>query len=293
METTSLLDGEDIDILMHRDAHFSGQFSFMITYYEEEGKGVSPAFTLKRIKELASVEEQSGENLAGIYLSGPEADRIAQSREMYQSLRSVYEEEAHDTRPKLMADLILSEEEDPFQEIKAIVEEGEAMLPLLHELIGATTFYDPVFPGYGHAPQLAAKCLGEICHPDSIIPLFEAMDRYGFGMEEASIEALYRIGESAKTFLLQRISSRPFNTDNEKAAAALAHFKEDPSVAQEALKLLQDPELKNHELFGSFLLCIVSEMSALKTKDILVDLAKNGGFRGILKTELDMTIRKL
>ena len=44
-----LVDGIIHEILMHRDIHFSGSFEAMITYYEIDGKGSQPDFSLNRL----------------------------------------------------------------------------------------------------------------------------------------------------------------------------------------------------------------------------------------------------
>ena len=47
-----LLDAIDLDILMHKDAHFGGNFDIMIDYYEKEGVGSMPDFETDRIIEI-------------------------------------------------------------------------------------------------------------------------------------------------------------------------------------------------------------------------------------------------
>ena len=53
-----LVDALDHEILMHRDAHFGGLFSVMIDYYQTEGKGVQPQFSLQRIEKLQQLEKE-------------------------------------------------------------------------------------------------------------------------------------------------------------------------------------------------------------------------------------------
>ena len=50
----------DNAILMHRDAHFGGDFDVMLDYYQKEGKGISKDFDIERIQELAQVQKSSG-----------------------------------------------------------------------------------------------------------------------------------------------------------------------------------------------------------------------------------------
>ena len=62
-------DMHDHEILMHRDAHFGGNFQVMLDYYATEGKGVQPDFEPKRIRELKDLQEKSDQNLSDTLLS--------------------------------------------------------------------------------------------------------------------------------------------------------------------------------------------------------------------------------
>ncbi len=176
-ETYDLADAEDVEILMHRDAHFGGSFPLMFDYYARDGKGVNQEFSLDRMERLHQAETASGQDLASMVLSGADAEKVAQVRRVYHGLRKIYElDDSENPHPKLLADLILSEEEQPNDEIEAIVEQGSAIVPTLIQLLQAREFYDPLFPGYGFAPALAAQCLGRIKDYRAVAPLFEAID---------------------------------------------------------------------------------------------------------------------
>ena len=106
---------------MHRDAHFGGLFSIMLEYYQQEKKGVQPEFDISRIESLAALEEQLKQNLAALFLAAHEIQKVADAREAYQRLRDIYEVKKTKTPyPRLIADLILSEEDEPEAEIAAI-----------------------------------------------------------------------------------------------------------------------------------------------------------------------------
>src|SRR5580704_7299274 len=93
LEPFTLADASDIGIVMHRDAHFGGNFELMLDYYKRGGKGVNPDFNLERIQQLADYERATNQNLAGIILSGPDAEKIARAKEAYKQLKAFYEEE--------------------------------------------------------------------------------------------------------------------------------------------------------------------------------------------------------
>ena len=238
----SLAESMDKAILMHRDAHFGGSFSIMIDYYEKGGKGVIPEFDLDRIQELASIEARTRQNLAATLLSGPEAEKVSRARDAYQKLKDLYEAKGKNKYPSLIADLILSEEEDPQETMATIVAEKGAIVPSLILLLTSEELNDPLFPGYGLAPALAAKCLGMIGDKRAIISLYEAIGESDFFNEDYVLDALKNIGQPAKEFLLKVLHGRPLNFDNERAAIALVEFRHDPEVAKACFDLLQDPE---------------------------------------------------
>lgn len=226
-------------ILMHRDAHFGGDFEVMLDYYLKEGKGTLPDIDIRRIEELASLERKMQQNLAALLLSGVEAEKVGQAKEMYKNLRSVYEKK--DKLPQLIADLILTEEFEPEAEMEALVKEKNVVVPSLIQILKSEDLYDPLFPGYGKAPALAAQVLGKIGDKRAIIALFEALGAGDFFDEETIYSALHAIGEPAKEFLLKVVQGKPFNEDNEKAAIALIQFKNYADVPETCLKLLKDP----------------------------------------------------
>lgn len=278
-ENYPIADNIDNEILMQRDAHFGGKFSFMIDYYNQEGKGSLPEISLDRILFLAHLEEKSGQNLAPLLLSGKEATRVAKSREAYKSLRDLYElSDTNFSIPRLLADLILSEEELPEKEIEAIVSVGSAALPALIDLLTSEDFLDPLFPGYGMAPELAAICLGKIGDPKAIEPLFSTLGREGFFMEESILEALKRIGESAKKFLLKRISARPLSRDNERASLALTYFSDDEEVGKAVFLELQDPINRKNPSLATYLIFACEGLKDPKLRKTFKAFSKESSF---------------
>ncbi len=143
--------------------------------------------------------------------------------------------------PRLIADLILSEEELPQEEIDAIVAQKGVIVPYLIDLLRSEDFYNPLFPGYGQAPTLAAYCLGKIGDKRAMFSLFEAIGEANFFSEDYVLDALKQIGAPAKEFLLKVMQSEPINFDNERAAIALVRFKDDPEVAKCSFKMLLKP----------------------------------------------------
>lgn len=237
----------DATVLMHRDVHFGGNFNIMLKYYEEGGKGISNEFDESQIRKLAEIERSAEENIAGSILTGADAEKVAEAKKAYEQLREIFEGDSKNHYPKLIASLILSEEEDPQEEIKAIVKEKSAIVPSLLEVLKSETFYDPLYPGYGQAPQLAAKCLGLIGDKRAIIFLFEGIGHGDFFHDDILLKAMKEIGDPAKEFLLKVLKAQPITEDNERAAIALNAFKEDPEVAETCFDILNqlsfDPNL--------------------------------------------------
>lgn len=292
MEGFNLKDEIVNGILMHRDAHFGGQFQFMIDYYEKEGKGSLQEFTLEKIREVESIERQLGENLAALLLSGPEAEQVKASKEMYKKLRDVYEsKDQTDRYAQLIADLILAEEEDPEKEMQAIVAEKAAIVPALVQLLRSEEFYNPLFPGYGQAPLLAIRCLGEIGDKRAIMSLFEFIGRSEVLDEESSLRALRAIGAPAKEFLLKALRSRPITEDNERAAIALIHFKDDPEIAKACLEMVKDPAIRKIVPLSVYLVLACEGLQEVEDRKAFRALLDDGATPSILKTDIKSILK--
>lgn len=242
-------------ILMHRDAHFGNDFNIMLDYYKKNGRGTSPEFDIERIQTLADTQQAQGKDLSPLMLSGTEAEKIAHAKKLYKNLRALCESSKKKTAvPKLIAELILAEEEEIDAAIQAVVAEKSAIVPALIDLLRSEDFYDPLAPGYGYAPTLAATCLGKIGDKRAIISLFEAMGSGDFFNEDIILDSLRAIGEPAKRFLLTVLQGKPLTGDNEQAAVALIAFKNDPEVAATCLKMLQELDMAKHLPLATYLL---------------------------------------
>ncbi len=280
MSELPLFDEIDCLILMHRDAHFGGEFSTMIHYYENKGKGAVQEFEIKRLYDLAELELQLQQNLAATILSGPEAEQVGLAKQAYKDLRDLYEVKTRrNLYPILIANLILSEEEEPLEEINAILAEGSKITPELLQLIRSEEFVSPLFPGYGQAPVLAAKCLGLIGDKRAIIALFESIGHsHDFFDEDISINALKLIGQPAKEFLLNVVKGKPYNEDNERAAIALGGFKEDPEVAIACFDILKGLNVKEHPIFATYLVLACSGLEQTPYREEFLQLANRPGW---------------
>ncbi len=291
-DSSFLGSAEDRDILMHRDAHFGGDFDTMIEYYEGEGKGMMQEFELSRIRELADYETAIAGNLASQLLTGPDAEKIKAARNAYKSLRELYSDKApQDPKPLLLADLVLSEEEWPQQEIDAVVAHKTAIVPLLISLLRSEDFYDPLFPGYGQAPTLAARCLGLIGDKRAMISLFEAIGEANFFSEDYLLDGLKNIGDPAKEFLLKILHSEPLNFDNERAAIALVRFKDEPGVAETCLQMLFKPAVWKDPNLTLHLILACEGLKDPKLQEEFCKLGNEVGFPKMLLQDIKLVAK--
>lgn len=285
-----LVDAIDHEILMHRDAHFGGQFSIMLDYYRQEGKGIQPEFDLLRIERLATLEEQAKQNLAALFLTSHEMQKVADAREAYQKLKVIYEVNKPKNRyPQLIADLILAEEEAD-SEIAAIVVEKDKIVPALIDLLRSEQFYDPLFPGYGLAPYLAVECLGRIGDKRAIISLFEALGQGDFFADDQIIAALKAIGSPARDFLLHVVNGRPLNEDNEKAAIALVAFKEEEEVANFCMNLFKQPDIQNDSYLVTYLVLICAGLKDPVKRQLFKDMSQGSHIPTLLRKDMMVVI---
>jgi len=288
---TPAIDTRDMEILMHRDAHFGGNFQIMIDYYEQEGVGMMPDFDVCEIKRLQQLEHELKQNISELYLPDQAKKMVEDTQKLYHSLRAAYEDEQKDPVAILISDLILSEEQVPEGEMKALVEQKEkAVLPLIH-LLSAPSFYDPLYPGYGRAPIFAAKCLAKIQDKRAIPVLFEALGQENFFTDEEILYALRSFGSAAKTFLLKILQKMPLARDNEHAAIALGLFAEDPDVCQAALHLLDKEETWKRPSFATYLIFACSDLTDAKEREKFKSLLKKQDLSNPLRDEIEIVIK--
>lgn len=285
----SLTNATDNTILMHREVHFGGNFDAMLEYYSRGGKGVLADFDLDRMLFLRDLEKTQGQNLAPQLLTAEESEKVKEAKEAYKKLRDTYKKSPTKI-PKLLADLILTEEENPEKEIAALLSEKKA-LPILLDLVKNENFYDPLFPGYGKAPFLAMKCLGQMGDPKAIIALFESIGRGDFFDDEIALKALREIGEPAKQFLLRVLKGKPINEDNERAAIALLAFKNDPEIAETCFQMLLELDLKKEAFLATYLILACSGLKNTPLEKSFKELASGEtmpkDLKGDLKSVLD------
>jgi HEAT repeat protein len=262
-------------ILMHRDAHFGGDFAVMLDYYKKNGRGTSIEFDIERIQEVADTQHAEGKDLSSLLLSGAEAEKVAQSRQLYKDLREICESDnKKNLIPKLIAELILAENEEVTSAMDAVVAEKTAIVPSLIELLRSEDFYDPLSPGYGQAPSLAAECLGRIGDKRAIISLFEAIGSGDFFNEDTVLSALKMIGDPAKEFLLKVLHGKPLTSDNDQAAVALIVFKDDPTVSSTCLKMLQELDFQKHIALATYLVLACEGLRDPKEQNDFLALAE-------------------
>ncbi|MCB1118162.1 MAG: HEAT repeat domain-containing protein [Chlamydiia bacterium] len=263
-----ILDAVDLEILMHRDAHFGGHFEVMIEYYDNDGVGVQSDFDIKRIRQLAHIEKETDGDLSDLVLPNAARVQVERSKQLYLDLREVHEKDDPNHHALIFSNLVLSEEEYPEQEIADIIAEGGEMVPLLIDLISSDSFYDPLFPGYGRTPIFAAHCLAELGDEMAIHALFNAMGQENFFTDEAMIKALKSFGDKSKQFLLKALNHKPISKNNEHAAIALMEFSDEPDVASACLQLLPDalshPVLATYLIFGCSALSKSSDQQKFK-----------------------------
>lgn len=292
--SSSLTDEIDHQILMHRDAHFGGDFGVMLAYYsQDEHIGINPDFDVERILYLAEIEKEMGQDLASIILSGAEAEAVGRARSAYARFKEIYElDEEGTTLPRLIADLILTEEEEPVDAIEAVVSRGTEAVPDLIALLQSDELYDPLYPGYGYAPYLAAACLGKIKDPHAIIPLFEMLSRELSFDEMVIVDALQEVGSEARDFLLKTIQSRPLTQDNLNAAFALIAFSQETAVAIACFEELQDEGVQEKPLLRTYLLCCCEALKESPYREAFAHMANDPKTFPELRTEMQRILKE-
>lgn len=283
------LNAIDLDILMHKDAHFGGNFSIMIDYYKEDGVGVMPDFELTRIEELAALEKSLGTSLSLDLLPSQATMQVEKSKKMYQSLRDVYAGQSANIATKI-SDLILTEKEFPEEEIEALLESKEACFEPLVHIVSSVDFYDPLFPGYGRTPIFAAMALEKLQDKRALPYLFAALGQENFFTDDAIIRAIISFKEDGKAFLLKRLIQEPISKENVHAIMALTTLEDDEDVAKLSLALLEKESVRKNENFMRYLIFASSGLKHETDRMRFIALKKLIASTGILR-EFDVIIK--
>lgn len=284
-----LSDALDAEIIMHREAHFGGRFDVMLEYYRGEGKGVNPEFQIRRIEELAELELLTKENLAPFLLTGAHAEKIAEVKKKYKQLRELYEHE--EKMPKLIADLIFSEDQEGEKEVAALAAEGKKAVPALIDLLRTEEFHDPLFPGYGQAPFLAALCLGKIGDARALYMIFGSLGEGDIHNEKMVLRALKLMGDPAREFLFKVLKGKPYGEDNEKAALALIEFVEDPLVASECLSFLQTINWQENPLLTTYLVLVCEGLKDPKEQEKLEEIGRDPALPSMVRRDIEAIVK--
>ena len=288
---TPLIDTLDMEILLHRDCHFSSLFDEMLDYYKKEGVGSMPDFEVGEIEKLFALEKKLGKNLSSLYLNEASHEIIRGVKDMYAKFREIYELSNPDPSKVLISDLILSEEDYPEKTITDIVREKETMFDQVLPLISSDFFYNPLYPGYGRVPAIAATILQKMNNPKAIPHLFNALSEDNFFTDESIITALTAFEDEAINFLIPKLNGHPFSNDNERAAIVLSSFPENERIATACLETLEKTETPSRPMFASYLIFACSPLKGKENHQRLIDLTKTKGFSPELQAELDIVIK--
>ena len=242
-----LFEEEDKLCLMHRDAHFSESFPAMEEYYSNpDAKGIVEEIDLPRIQMLETIQNGIKTNLAPLIISGPDAEKVALSKQMYKELADLAEKDPSSPEG-LLASAILSEED--IDEIVAHISSEVVKKPKMLMLLATSDlFCDPLFPGYGTASCLAIRLLGRMKYEAAILDLFQLIGKRDFSTESAVLETLRKIGAPAKKFAIDRLSSVPITSDHEKAAMVLIEFLPDKEITDLFAIIIRDPKVTDVRL---------------------------------------------
>lgn len=286
-----VIDTIDMEIIMHREAHFGSSFEVMLEYYEQGGVGRMRDFEVTKIRQLQSFENRLGQNLAKLYLPSAAREVVDASKQLYQDLREAYAKEAPESLAILLSDLILSEEEYPEQAIKALVARGEECVPPLIHLLSSPTFSDPLYPGYGRAPIFVARCLAAVQDKRAISPLFEALGEDNFFTDEEIIKAIASFGEISKHFLLNILKQTPHSKDNEHAAIALNGFPEDEEIASSSLEVLERENTLHKPSFSSYLIFLCAPLAQKSERERFIAISRTKNLPKQISDEMAVVIK--
>lgn len=299
MNELPINDEQDHEIIMHRDAHFSGDFAEMISYYQQEGKGMGREILFERIVELNEAQKGLDRDLGSI-LTEEKKELVRSAKAAYVQLKNakrLIKDRNRAEMEQAVADLILSEEDDLDEKIEEVVSFGVEILPRLIAIIESEEYYSELFPGYGYAPAYAATCIGKIAEATQDItalePLFSALGQREFDVEEELLFALRKMGAPAKAFLLKHLRSRPISKENEKAAIALVlGFEEGVEIAKACFDLLKEGGVTKRTGLVSYLILGCFGLESTADKKEFLALVQDKGYPANMGADIDAIRRK-
>jgi hypothetical protein len=283
MMENPLLNTVDLEILMHKDAHFGGSFQVMIDYYENDGIGVQEDFELDRIKDLRDFDKDG--HLSSQVLPDASKNEVIFSSSLYKKFKESYEKK--EPLPPKISDLILSEKEIPTEEINALVAIAELSTQPLLEILEQDHFYNPLNPGYGRSPINASLALRKIQNNDTIPQIFQCLGK-SFNVDEAIINTLITFGKDGSDFLQERLESTPYTHDNYIAAMALSSFPLNDETATVALSLLKDEKTYKHKDYIPYLICICEGLSTTEQREEFIQLSQSKWVDVSVKREIKL-----
>lgn len=249
-----VIDEEDRDILLQREAHFGGSFVAMEEYYQNpERIGVVEALSPNRIAFLADVERRLGQNIAPKILSGRDAEHIARAKKTYDMIAELSHNDVQNEMPsslKLFLRLINDEGELNSDEFALSDMEKNALLrdpkPLL-QLASSDEFRDPLFPGFGKAPLRALQALAKSCVQEALPLFFRLLATAQEEEEEELLGLIPQFGEAGFEYARRTFLQRPVTPFHEKLILLLVKFM--PTHENE-MKMLLLQELESQELYS-------------------------------------------
>lgn len=242
-----VFDELDREIIKHKQVHFASSFPAMIAYYEKESKGAVLPVEIERLQELHGIEQATGHDLATLVLSDQDIVEIKQAKEAYHKIEAL-EKDQED-----LVDLIFSEEEDPKELIEKL-SQNATIRPLLLEMLQSDDFFNPLFPGYGFAPVLAAKVLAKAKEKKAIPLIFERIGQLTFDIENDLFATLANFEQEGIDFLLQILRHKGLSSEVKHAILALAYFEPNEELSIEALRKLQSLPLVNADVHSIVLI---------------------------------------
>lgn len=247
-EMVPLVDEEYQYILMQRDVHFSQNFDVMLEYYQqEEAPGIDESVDIEKIVQLKEYEQKLGKNIAPLFLTGYEIEKIAYFRTLYRQFEDVYMLAKEGSTEKLIASLFLS---DGLWE--KIVERVDVhsldKAELLYDVLSDERFSDSLAPAFGTVPCAIARLLGKLGTKEAIYTLFQKVGSSHFALEEEVLQALKAIGTPARDFCIQQVSSDLISSDHEKALIVLHEFLPDEKVQECARAFLKKEKVRSGSL---------------------------------------------
>lgn len=235
-----MLEEEDINLIMQKEVHFSGNFKEMKDYYSDikiiESRD---DISIDRIQELIDLEEKHGDLKK--YLHSADIEKINDSKSLYEELKAIAL--SKDEENAAIAEMILqADSSEEGEGIHRVVSLGNRVVDKLISILENEDLYDVIFPGQGMAPAKAVEALKLIGDSSAIWPIFLRIGKVNVYLETIFMSYLRLFNGLTKDLIVKILNRDIWTNDHRTAISVAGAIDFNQEISDKAYEILMDPK---------------------------------------------------